>query len=161
MASSFPFIFNNFEMTLAADFAGGASIGVIRDTMTISSADLARLHTVWAACDYTDPNSPTVCALKYTAIAPDALDSSGRLVDVSKTAIFIGFTDFTTTLLDVRPAYDNMNISGYGFEGALPLPFPSFPAGSILRCEMTAGLVMAAYKAINLIETVTGTSLNT
>jgi hypothetical protein len=154
MPTSFPFVFNNFEMTLAEDFHPEA------DSLYVSPEDMARFHAAYLACDYTDPTYPT-CALKFTLIAPGALDSSGRLVDLTKTWIFIGVSDFVNPIIDTHSAYQGGTTLPYAMEGAPPGPRPSFPAGSLIRCEPTAGLFMVLFKAINLIETVTGTSLNT
>jgi hypothetical protein len=155
MPTSFPFVFNNFEMTLAQDFTAGA------DSLYVSSADMARLHAAFLACDYTDPTYPGSCALKFTLIAPGALDSLGRLVDVTKTWIFIGaVSDFTQNGIDTHSAYQGGTSLPYAMEGVPPGPRPTFPAGSLIRCEPTAGLFMVLFKAINLIEAVTGTSVH-
>jgi hypothetical protein len=154
MPTSFPFVFNNFEMTVAQDF------GPDDDTLEVSSEDMARFEAAYLACDYRDPTYPS-CALKFTIIAPGALDSSGRLVDVTKTWIFIGaVSDFSQNIIDTHSAYQGGTTLPYAMEGVPPGPRPTFPAGSLIRCEPTAGLFMVIFKALNLIETVTGTSLN-
>jgi hypothetical protein len=161
MPTAFPSVFNNFEMTLVEDYHGGPSVGYAMDRMRVSSADLARLQAQWAATGYISyPDFPGTCVVKFTAIAPGALDSLGRLVDVTKTAIFFGATNFTSNDLDVRLAYDNLaGQFAQGCEGPVPVPIPDFPTGSILRCEPTAGLFIAIFKAIRLIEEVTGTAI--
>jgi hypothetical protein len=162
MPTAFPSVFNNFEMTLIEDYIGGPTVGYAMDRMTVSMADINRLQAQWAATGYISyPDFPGSCSVKFTAIAPGALDSLGRLVDVTKTAIFFGATDFTSGVLDVRLAYDNLTTGqvGLGCEGPVPVPIPNFPTGSILRCEPTAGLFTAIFKAIRLIEAVTGTAL--
>jgi hypothetical protein len=161
MPTFFPSVFNNFEMTLIEDYIGGPTDGYAMDRMTVSMADISRLQAQWAAIGYiNEPQFPGSCTFKFTAIAPGALDSLGRLVDVTKTAIFFGGTDFSSGVLDVRLAYNNeTSLEGYRSEGPVPVPIPNFPTGSILRCEPTAGLFMAIFKAIRLIEAVTGTGL--
>jgi hypothetical protein len=161
MPTAFPSVFNNFEMTLIEDYIGGPSVGYAMDHMTVSMADISRLQAQWAATGYiSEPQFPGSCTVKFTAIAPGALDSLGRLVDVTKTLIFFGGTDFSSGVIEVHPAYDNqIGSEGYCSEGPVPVPIPNFPTGTILRCEPTAGLFIAIFKAIRLIEAVTGTAL--
>lgn len=155
MPTRFPFLINNFEAKLAVDQTSD-------DAFRIRPEDMTVLWAALQAIDYTDPVDARFKSFKFTAIHPSALDAYGRLVDPTKTRIFHGaVTDPTTNSIEIVPAYGGQAESsgGLGFEGIAPAGTIVFPVGSTLRCEVTAGLFTAIYKAINLLEAQVGTGL--
>lgn len=155
MPTRFPFLINNFEAKLAVDQTS-------EDTFTIRPEDMTVLQAALAAIDYTDPGGSPYKFFKFTAIHPQALDAYGRLIDPTKTRIYHGFVvDPTTNVIEIGLAYGGQAQSsgGFGLEGLAPAGAIVFPAGSTLRCEVTAGLFTAIYKAINLLEAQVGTGL--